>query len=107
MKIIIAFAALIAVALAAPVGTQQETVLVKETPSDNIGLGNYNYGYQLSDGQSKQESAEVVNGGTDEQFLKVQGSYSFADPSTNVVYTVNYVADETGFHPQGEHLPQA
>ncbi|CAL7944306.1 unnamed protein product [Xylocopa violacea] len=107
MKIIIAFTALAAVALAAPPLSPQETVLVRETPSDNVGLGNYNYAYQLSDGQTKQESAEVVNAGTDDQFLKVQGSYSFADPNTNVVYTVNYVADETGFHPQGEHLPHA
>ncbi|CAL7944305.1 unnamed protein product [Xylocopa violacea] len=105
MKTIIVFATLAAVALAAPQVAQQETVIVKETPSDNVGLGNYNYAYQLSDGQSKQESAEVVDGGSDGQFLKVRGSFSFVDPHTNVAYTVNYVADETGFHPQGEHLP--
>lgn len=85
---------------------QPEIVLVKESPSDNIGVGNYNYGYQLSDGQTKQESAELVPGGTDGSFLRVHGSYSFVDPLTNVAYTVNYVGDENGFHPEGEHLPR-
>ncbi|XP_076231143.1 flexible cuticle protein 12-like [Calliopsis andreniformis] len=117
MKTVIVFAALVAVALAGPLGQlvsvspspiplpEQPVVLVKETPSDNVGLGGYNYGYQLSDGQLKEESAEVVPGGIDGQFLKVRGSFSFVDPLTNVAYTVNYVADETGFHPQGDHLP--
>ncbi|XP_076380205.1 cuticular protein 13 [Megalopta genalis] len=106
MKTIIVFAALVAIALAAPALREPEVVLLKETPSDNVGLGNYNYGFQLSDGSSKQEVAELVNGGTDGQFLKVRGSFSFVDPVTNVAYTVNYVADENGFHPEGEHLPQ-
>ncbi|XP_076303921.1 cuticular protein 13 [Lasioglossum baleicum] len=108
MKTIIVFAAVIAIALAAPALQQgPEIVLLKETPSDNVGLGNYNYGFELSDGSSKQEVAELVNGGTDGQFLKVRGSYSFVDPATNVAYTVNYVADENGFHPEGQHLPHA
>ncbi|XP_003491087.1 flexible cuticle protein 12-like [Bombus impatiens] len=105
MKTIIAFAAFVAIAVAVPLQEHQETVVVKETPSDNIGLGSYNYGYQLSDGQAKQESAELVNDGSDGQFLTVRGSFSFVDPNTNVAYTVNYVADKDGFHPQGEHLP--
>ncbi|XP_076640697.1 larval cuticle protein 65Ag1-like [Halictus rubicundus] len=107
MKIIIVFAALLAVALAAPALQVPEVALVKQIPSDNVGLGNYKYGFELSDGSSKQEAAELVDGGTDGKFLKVQGSYSFVDPATNVVYTVNYVADENGFHPSGEHLPHA
>ncbi|XP_017761973.1 PREDICTED: flexible cuticle protein 12-like [Eufriesea mexicana] len=106
MKTIIVFAAFVAVALAAPQTVPQQAVLVKETPSDNVGLGGYNYGFQLSDGQVKQESAELVDGGADGQFLRVHGSFGFVDPYTNVAYTVNYVADETGFHPQGEHLPR-
>ncbi|XP_017882628.1 endocuticle structural protein SgAbd-6-like [Ceratina calcarata] len=111
MKIIIALFAFIAISYAAPQGVvhgaNQETVVVKQDLSDNIGVGGYNYGYQLSDGQAKQESAEVVEGGSDGQFLKVRGTFSYVDPETNVAYTVNYVADETGFHAQGDHLPKA
>lgn len=101
----IAFALVIATVYAAPQGRQEEVVLVKETPSDNIGLGGYRYAYELSNGQSHQEVAELVNEGTENEALTVRGSYSWVEPQSNTVYTVNYVADENGFHPVGEHLP--
>ncbi|XP_017761971.1 PREDICTED: flexible cuticle protein 12-like [Eufriesea mexicana] len=104
-KKFVAFALVVAVAYAAPQGHQEDVLLVKETPSDNIGLGGYNYGYELSNGQSHQESAELVNQGTENEALAVRGSFTWVDPQTNVRYTVNYVADENGFQPQGEHIP--
>ncbi|XP_011164214.2 flexible cuticle protein 12 [Solenopsis invicta] len=105
MKTIIALCALVAVALAAPPYDYSQTVVVKETPSDNIGLDGYQFGYELSDGQSHQESAKVVNPGQENQSLEVRGSFTYVDPETNVKYTVNYVADENGFRPEGAHLP--
>lgn len=33
-----------------------------------------------------------------------QGSYSYTAPDGTLI-TVNYIADETGFHPTGDHLP--
>ncbi|XP_011636232.1 flexible cuticle protein 12-like [Pogonomyrmex barbatus] len=105
MKLIIAFAAIVAVALAAPAHDDSQTVVVKETPLDNIGIDGYNFGYELSDGQAHQESAQLVNAGQENESLVVRGSFSYVDPETNVRYTVNYVADENGFHPEGAHLP--
>ncbi|KAK3926765.1 Endocuticle structural glycoprotein SgAbd-2 [Frankliniella fusca] len=37
----------------------------------------------------------------------IQGSYSFRAADTNKIYTVRYIADETGFHAEGDHLPVA
>ncbi|RLU27612.1 hypothetical protein DMN91_001416 [Ooceraea biroi] len=106
MKTIIALYALVAVALAAPaIPADNQVILVKETPSDNIGLGEYQFGYELSNGETRQEAAQLVNAGQENASLAVRGSFSWVDPATNVRYTVNYVADENGFHPEGEHLP--
>ncbi|XP_011692968.1 PREDICTED: flexible cuticle protein 12-like [Wasmannia auropunctata] len=108
MRTIVALCALVAVALAAPPETRHDysqTVLVKETPLDNIGLDGYQFGYELSDGQTHQESGQLQNPGQENEALVVRGSYSYVDPETNVRYTVNYVADENGFHPEGAHLP--
>ncbi|KAL6428227.1 hypothetical protein ACFW04_008507 [Cataglyphis niger] len=110
MKLIIVFAAVVAVALARPPLVHEkidnnQTVIVKETPLDNIGIDGYNFGYELSNGQAHQESAQVVNAGQENESLAVRGSFTYVDPVTNVRYTVNYIADENGFQPQGEHLP--
>ncbi|XP_066591333.1 flexible cuticle protein 12-like [Prorops nasuta] len=108
MKMIcLVLAALVAVAAAVPATVEKEhVVLLKEAPSDNIGLDGYHYGYELSNGESKQETAQLKTVGK-EQAIVVSGSYSFVDPATNVKYTVEYTADETGFHPKGAHLPVA
>ncbi|KMQ93518.1 flexible cuticle protein 12 [Lasius niger] len=105
MKTIVALCVLVAVAVAAPPYDYSQTVLVKETPLDNIGIDGYNFGYELSSGQTHQESAQLVNAGQENESLAVRGSFSYVDPETNVRYTVNYVADENGFRPEGEHLP--
>ncbi|XP_077255918.1 flexible cuticle protein 12-like isoform X1 [Temnothorax americanus] len=98
---IIAFAAVVAVALAAPPHQDySQAVVVKETPLDNIGIDGYQFGYELSSGQSHQESAQLVNAGQENESFVVRGSFSYVDPETNVRYTVNYVADENGFHPE-------
>ncbi|XP_018347355.1 PREDICTED: flexible cuticle protein 12-like isoform X2 [Trachymyrmex septentrionalis] len=108
MKLIIVFAAVVAVAFAAPPQNyHDQAVVVKETPLDNIGLDGYQFGYELSNGQAHQESAQLQNAGHENEALVVRGSFTYVDPETNVRYTVNYVADENGFHPEGAHLPVA
>lgn len=84
----------------------KDVVLVKETLHDNIGVEGYNFGYELSDGQSRQETAELKTGGTEGAYLVVRGSYTIVDPATGKVYTVNYVADETGYHADGDIIPK-
>ncbi|XP_029163207.1 flexible cuticle protein 12-like isoform X1 [Nylanderia fulva] len=111
---IIAFAAVVAAALARspplilPAQPDyNQVVLVKETPLDNIGIDGYQFGYELSNGQAHQETAQLVNAGQENESLAVRGSFTYVDPATNVRYTVNYVADENGFRPEGAHLPSA
>ncbi|CAB0034646.1 unnamed protein product [Trichogramma brassicae] len=118
MKTIAVFAALMACALAAPQQLQSrgsvkyndaETYLVRETPSDNIGVDGYQFAYELSDGQTRQEKAEFIapRNANEEGILRVTGSYSYYNPYDGQTYTVTYVADENGFRPTGAHLPKS
>ncbi|XP_051173748.1 flexible cuticle protein 12-like [Leptopilina boulardi] len=107
MKLIIVVAALVAIAFGAPQKLQktEDVVVVKELLHDNIGLDKYEYNFQLSDGQQREESAHLINPGTENAAIVVRGSFSWVDPATNQLYTVTYVADENGFHPEGAHIP--
>ncbi|XP_058125434.1 flexible cuticle protein 12-like [Anopheles ziemanni] len=102
MKTIIALAFVVALALAAPLD-DSKTAQILKYENDNIGVEGYKFAFETSDGHQRQEQGELKKVG-DEEALVVRGSYSFT-ADDGQVYTVNYVADENGFQPEGAHLP--
>ncbi|XP_017048560.1 endocuticle structural protein SgAbd-6 [Drosophila ficusphila] len=88
---------------AAPLDDSQHATILRYD-NDNIGTDGYNFGYETSDGVTRQEQAEVKNAGTDQEALSVRGSVSWVAPDGQT-YTLHYIADENGFQPQGDHLP--
>ncbi|XP_020810132.1 pupal cuticle protein [Drosophila serrata] len=59
--------------------------------------GNYRYAYETSNGIS---ASQAGLGG-----VSVQGGSSYTSPEGSVI-SVNYVADEFGYHPVGDHIPK-
>uniref|UniRef100_A0A1I8N591 Cuticle protein n=2 Tax=Musca domestica TaxID=7370 RepID=A0A1I8N591_MUSDO len=102
MKFIIVFVALFALALAAPAPAEVE-VLKNES---DVGPESFQYAYATSDGQEAEAQGQLKNVGSEDEAIVVKGSYSFV-ADDGQTYTVNYVADENGFQPQGAHLPVA
>ncbi|EDV41233.1 uncharacterized protein Dana_GF10918 [Drosophila ananassae] len=102
MKFAIVLFALFALAVAAPAGPE---VTILRSESD-VGPESFKYGWETSDGQSAQADGHLNNVGTENESLAVRGSFSFV-ADDGQTYTVNYVADENGFQPQGAHLPVA
>ncbi|XP_037939267.1 larval cuticle protein 65Ag1-like [Teleopsis dalmanni] len=102
MKFVIVFAALFAVALAAP---RPEDAQVLRSESI-VGPESFSYAYETSDGVSANAEGHLNNVGSENEAIQVRGSYSFV-ADDGQTYTVNYIADENGFQPQGAHLPQA
>lgn len=72
--------------------------LLREAPSNNIGLDGYQFGYELSDGQRREEQAQVEfrSAKPEDAVLRVRGSYSWVD-STGKTWLINYTADENGY----------
>lgn len=64
------------------------------------------YSYETSDGVSRQEEAELKNAGSENAFLAVRGTVTWV-AADGQSYTLNYVADENGYQPQGDFLPKA
>ncbi|XP_065082659.1 flexible cuticle protein 12-like [Ochlerotatus camptorhynchus] len=105
MKIVIVLVAVVALALAAPLDDSKNAQILKYE-NDNIGVDGYKFAFETSDGQSRQEQAELKKLADDVEALVVRGSYSFT-ADDGQVYTVNYIADENGFQPEAAHLPKA
>lgn len=94
-----------AVATAAPQGSPNGITITQQEEQNNIGVSGYKYSYELSDGQKKEETAEVKNEGTPDQVLVIHGSYSFLGKDGKT-YLVTYTADENGYQPVAEHSPK-
>ncbi|GJQ70338.1 hypothetical protein Trydic_g22772 [Trypoxylus dichotomus] len=103
MKVVFVFAAIVALAVAAPQTADKDAVVVKST-FDNIGTDGFEYSYETSNGIAAQEQGTLNNVGTEQESLAVQGQFRYIGPD-GVTYTVTYTADENGFKPQGEHIP--
>ncbi|KAG4077473.1 hypothetical protein HA402_002900 [Bradysia odoriphaga] len=104
MKSFIVFVAIVAAALAAPVDDSKDAVILKYE-NDNIGVDGYKFAYETSDGVSRSEEAELKNPGTEQEALSVRGTITWI-AADGVQYTLNYLADENGFQPEGDHLPK-
>ena len=61
--------------------------------------GSYNYAYETDNQIFAEEQGFIKDGSP-----VIQGQYQFTSPEGQVI-RLAYVADENGFHPQGEHLP--
>ncbi|CAK1598376.1 unnamed protein product [Parnassius mnemosyne] len=104
MKSVIIFALFVAAAVAVPIDSRDATIV--RSNLDNIGVGDYSYGYETSDGKVASAEGHLKSNGPENQFFEVRGSYSYPAPD-GVVYTVTYVADENGFRADGAHIPRS
>lgn len=62
-----------------------------------------NFSYETDNGIAVQESGALRQAGSGVAEA-VQGSYSYVSPEGEHV-SVNYVADENGYHAEGSHIP--
>uniref|UniRef100_A0A2H1WPF8 SFRICE_020267 n=1 Tax=Spodoptera frugiperda TaxID=7108 RepID=A0A2H1WPF8_SPOFR len=92
MKLLV-LCAFLTVAAAAP----QDIQLIRYN-MNNDGLGTYNFDFEQSDGTKHEQTGELRNPGSENEFVAVRGSYSWTAPDGNA-FDVYYTADENGFKP--------
>lgn len=103
MKFIVILAIAVTACLAAPTPNEDATVLKYESA---VNVDGYNFALQTSDGTNRDETGELKNAGAENEALVVRGSFSWVAPDGQT-YSINFVADETGYHPEGAHIPVA
>ncbi|XP_045765076.1 larval cuticle protein 1-like [Maniola jurtina] len=108
MKVIIVALAFVAVAAAAAIESEPPKILRSE--SSQTPEGGYVFGFETENGIARSETGEVKQvvdaENKPQNVVVVRGSYTYKDNEGNVE-TVNYFADETGFHAEGPSIPQA
>ncbi|XP_052127664.1 endocuticle structural glycoprotein SgAbd-1-like isoform X2 [Frankliniella occidentalis] len=66
--------------------------------------GFYRFSIETENGIRHDEEGTVKNAGGNNESTAKQGAYSYTAPDGTPI-SLNYVADENGFRPSGEHLP--
>jgi len=83
----------------------QPPVAITRYENTGVNNGQYHYSYETENGISQDVSGEMktVN---DAQVYVMKGSYSYIG-NDGQTYTVDWYADETGYHPSAPHLPKS
>ncbi|BES99571.1 Insect cuticle protein [Nesidiocoris tenuis] len=68
--------------------------------------GTFAYDFASDDGISIESNGLVKNLGPEDSAQTSRGTYSYTAPDGTPI-TTNWWADETGFHVQGDHIPQS
>lgn len=66
----------------------------------------YSYGYETSNKIAADEQGSVKNAGRENEFIDVNGQYSYTSPE-GVPVKITYKADDLGFRPEGSAIPVA
>ncbi|XP_017785756.1 PREDICTED: endocuticle structural glycoprotein SgAbd-2-like [Nicrophorus vespilloides] len=104
MKVAIVAFAFLAVAFAAQ--SDEHVPIVSQESEVNFD-GSFHHSYETGNGISAQEQGVLKNAGNKEtQAEEVQGSFEYTAPDGTPI-KVQYIANEFGFQPQGDHLPVA
>jgi hypothetical protein len=70
-----------------------------------VNPDSYNYAYETSKGIQAEESGSLKNAGSEQEAIEAKGSFSYTSPEGQKI-AVEYIANENGFQPTGDHLPQ-
>ncbi|CAH0558128.1 unnamed protein product [Brassicogethes aeneus] len=91
------------------ISSEYKNVKVLSYHLDGPSPDGYNFGYETSDGQTREEYGKIVKKGNNEEVLQVEGSYSYKGVDGRI-YRVIFTAGEEGYKPKvyiGDHIPTA
>ncbi|RZC38589.1 Chitin bind 4 domain containing protein [Asbolus verrucosus] len=108
MKLQAVFVAALVVACSAQRSgsSERDAPILKQEQEVNFD-GSYRSSYETGNGIAAQEQGVLKNaGGGEAEAEEVQGSFQYTAPDGTPI-SLQYLANENGFQPQGAHLPVA
>ncbi|XP_032528533.1 larval cuticle protein 1-like [Danaus plexippus] len=108
MKVIIVALAFVAIVAALPVDVK-EPLKILRSDFDQQADGGYKFNFETENGIARDEVGEVKEAVDEENkpriVIVVRGSYSYKNVDGKVE-SINYYADENGFHAEGDSIPK-
>lgn len=71
-----------------------------------VNPDSFQYEYETSNGIAANEAGQLKQFTQEEAAVVAQGAFRWTAPDGTPI-SIQYVADETGYHPTGDHLPVA
>ncbi|RZB39897.1 Chitin bind 4 domain containing protein [Asbolus verrucosus] len=106
MKTAIIFFFFASSACAAQLTGNEQIPIISQDQEVNFD-GSYRSSYETGNGIAAQEQGVLKNAGNpDAEAEEVQGSFQYTAPDGSPI-SLQYIANENGFQPQGAHLPIA
>jgi hypothetical protein len=97
---------LVSAAAAAQLTGNEQIPIIRQDQEVNFD-GSYRSAYETGNGIAAEERGVLKNAGNpDAEAEEVQGSFQYTAPDGSPI-SLQYVANEGGFQPQGAHLPVA
>ncbi|XP_055542170.1 endocuticle structural glycoprotein SgAbd-8-like [Wyeomyia smithii] len=90
--------------LGVPQGPVTEPIPIIRLEQEVNPDGTYRWSYETGNGIKAEEQGFLKNPGTQQEAQVAQGEYSYTAPDGQLI-RVQYIADENGFQPIGDHLP--
>ncbi|KAF5297791.1 hypothetical protein FQA39_LY11940 [Lamprigera yunnana] len=88
---------LLGFAIAKPQNPESHAEILRNE-NENIGVGDYKFGFETSNGISRDEKGTFKNAGTENEAMEIQGQSSYTD-NTGKKVSMTFVADENGYRP--------
>ncbi|KAJ8956811.1 hypothetical protein NQ318_014225 [Aromia moschata] len=104
MKVVVAITFLFTTSWASPQHSGDPIPIVRYENEGVNADGSYQWSYETGNGIVAQEQGQLKNPGSENAAAEVQGSYQYQAPDGTPI-ALNYLANEDGFQPQGDHLP--
>ncbi|XP_026276122.1 larval cuticle protein 65Ag1-like [Frankliniella occidentalis] len=99
--VVLALSALVALSAAQ---LQKEPIAIVKLSSDVQPDGGFVYEYETANGIKAEARGQPSAAGPEGPAIAVQGQFAYV-ADDGQTYSVQYVADENGYQPQGAHLP--
>ncbi|XP_026750983.1 endocuticle structural glycoprotein ABD-4-like [Galleria mellonella] len=103
---VILFLGVVTLAVSAPQKPDQVIAIIKQDFDQQVD-GSYKYSFETENGIKAEETGTLkkASGPDATDVIVAQGGFSYTAPDGTVI-NLNYIADdESGFRPEGAHLP--